>query len=129
MKRIPAGVAMLFLLFWASAGTARAQQHAPVKLYLAPSSMVPQADIVRHLGNKCPNVTLTLDSKKSDYMLDARGWSGRYKFTLYRHGGDAVFSTQTQMMSNSVKDVCKYINSQTNAPSNAPRTEAKPETK
>jgi hypothetical protein len=128
MKRISAGVAMLFLFFWASAGTARAQ-HGPVRIYLAPSSMVYQADIVRHLGNKCPNVTLTLDSKKSDYMLDARGWSGHYKFTLFRHGGDAVFSTQTQMMSNSVKDVCRFINSQSNPPTNAPGSEAKPSTK
>jgi hypothetical protein len=129
MKRIPAGVAMLFLLFCASAGTAKAQQHAPVKIFLSPRSMVPEGEIVRHLQNRCPNITITMDSKKSDYMLDATGWSGRYRFTLFRHGGDAVFSTTTQMLTNSVKDVCKFINSQSNAPTNAPGPEAKPATK
>jgi hypothetical protein len=125
MKRIPAGVAMLFLLFCASAGIAKAQQHGSVRLYMSKRSMVPAGEIVRHLQERCPNVTITMDDKKSDYMLDAMGWSGRYRFTLYRHGGDVVFSTTTQMLTNSVKDVCKYINAQSNAPS----TEAKPETK
>jgi hypothetical protein len=62
-------------------------------------------------------------------MLDAVGWSGRYRFTLYRHGGDVVFSTTTQMLTNSVKDVCKFINSQTTAQNTAPGPEPKPATK
>jgi hypothetical protein len=45
-------------------------------------------------------------------MLEAWGWSGHYKFTVFKHGGDAVFSTSTVMLSNAVKDVCHYVSSQ-----------------
>jgi len=124
MKRALAGVAMLVLMLCAGAGTAKAQR-APVKLYMSKRSMVPVGEIVRHLQNRCPNVSITTDDKKSDYMLDAVGWSGRYRLTLYRRGGDVVFSTTTQMLTNSVKDVCKFIGSQS-AP---PITDYKPATK
>jgi hypothetical protein len=43
-------------------------------------------------------------------MLEATRWPDHYKFTLFRRGGDAVFSTSTHLMSNSVKDVCHYVN-------------------
>jgi hypothetical protein len=129
MKRALAGVAMLFLMFCAGAGTAKAQQRAPVKLYMSKRSIVPAGEIVRHLQNRCPNVTITMDDKKSDYMLDAMGWSGRYRFTLYRRGGDVLFSTTTQMLTNSVKDVCKFIDSQSSARNSAPGPEPKPATK
>jgi hypothetical protein len=128
MKRALAGVAMLVLMLCAGAGTAKAQR-APVKLYMSKRSMVPVGEIVRHLQNRCPNVSITTDDKKSDYMLDAVGWSGRYRLTLYRRGGDVVFSTTTQMLTNSVKDVCKFINSQTTAQNTAPGPEPKPATK
>lgn len=128
MKRIAAAAGMLFMLFWVGAGTAQAQ-HGPVKLYMSKRSVVPAGEIVRHLQNRCPNVTITTDDKKSDYMLDAMGWSGRYTFTLYRRGGDVIFSTTTQMLTNSVKDVCKFINSQTAAQNTAPGPEPKPATR
>lgn len=128
MKRIAAAAGMLFMLFWASAGTAQAQR-GPVKLYMSKRSMVPAGEIVRHLQNRCPNVSITMDDKKSDYMLDAVGWSGRYRFTLYRRGGDVVFSTTTQMLTNSVKDVCRFINSQSTAQNTGPGPEPKPATK
>jgi hypothetical protein len=84
----------------------------PVKVVMSPASTVPAGDIMKYFHEKCPNVTITLDSTKSDYMLQARGWSGNYRFTLYRHGGDLVFGTTTIMLSNAVKDVCKFINTQ-----------------
>jgi len=45
-------------------------------------------------------------------MLEADGWSGHYKFTLFKHGGDAVFGTSTLLLSNAVKDVCHFVNAQ-----------------
>jgi hypothetical protein len=45
-------------------------------------------------------------------MLEAWGWSGNYKFTVFAHGGDAVYATSTVRLGNAVKDVCKYINAQ-----------------
>ena len=111
MKRIAFSVAALALML--SAGSALAgpkQSKAALKLYLSPASTVPSADVVKNLMYKCPNVTVTLNSKGSDYMLEARGWPNHYRFTLFRKGGDAAFATSTILLSNAVKDVCKYVN-------------------
>ncbi|MGH9735365.1 MAG: hypothetical protein ACRD8A_12340 [Candidatus Acidiferrales bacterium] len=82
-----------------------------LKIFLSPASNVPKADVMKNLSDKCPNVTITLDSKKSDYMVEAR-WIpyGRYDFTVFKHGGDAVYGTQTTLLHNAVKDVCHYMN-------------------
>jgi hypothetical protein len=108
MKRILLGVLALLGLLLAVAGAPNAQPK-PIKLTLSPASTVPKADILKNLHSKCPNVTITLDSMKSDFMLEAGGWSGYYKFTLFKHGGEAVFSTSTSLLSNAVKDTCKFI--------------------
>ena len=97
------------LLFLVGAGTANADPR-PVRLFLSPASTISSAELMKHIVEKCPNVAMTLDSKKSDFMLEAGGWSGNYKFTVYQHGGVAVYSTTTRMLSNAVKDVCKYVN-------------------
>lgn len=104
------GAAMLSLLLAAGVGYAKQRLGPPVKIVLSPASRVPSADIMKNLQDRCPNVTLTLNSHESDYMLDARGWPQHYRFTLYRKGGAAVFATSTIMLSNAVKDVCKYVN-------------------
>jgi hypothetical protein len=113
MMRKALGMGLL-ALFLGSAGMSAAAPrpvHA-IKVVMSPASTVSTADVMKNLVNKCPNVTVTLNPKLSDYMLDARGWSGYYRFTLYQKGGAAVFSTRTQWLSNSVKDVCKFINTQ-----------------
>src|SRR5580700_4113633 len=107
MNKIALFISMF--LFFASAGTASADPR-PVKLFLSPASTISNADLMKHIVEKCPNVAMTLDSKKSDFMLEAGGFSGSYKFTVYQHGGVAVYSTTTRMLSNAVKDVCKYVN-------------------
>jgi hypothetical protein len=81
----------------------------PLKIFLSPASNIPKADIMKNLSDKCPNVTITLEPKKSDYMVEAR-WVGRYEFTVFKHGGDAVYGTQTALLHNAVKDVCHYMN-------------------
>lgn len=102
---------LLSLGLFAGAAHARHRGYPPLKIVLSPASTVPSAGIVKNLEMKCPNVTLTLNSKESDYMLEARGWPQHYRFTLFRKGGTAVFATSTIMLSNAVKDVCKYVNS------------------
>jgi hypothetical protein len=116
MKRSVIGAAMLALMLTAGAANAKPKpakpktDKTPIKLYLSPASTVPSADIVKNLMYKCPNVTVTLNSKESDYMLEARGWPEHYRFTLFRKGGDAAFATSTVLLSNAVKDVCRYVN-------------------
>lgn len=109
MKRI----LLSLLLSLIVAGVANAGPEAkPVKIVLSPGSTVFRPDLVKHFIDKCPNVSITLEPKESDYMLEAWGWSGNYRFTLFKHGGVAVYATKTMVMSNAVKDVCKYINLQ-----------------
>lgn len=109
MKRILLCLSLLLFV----AGVANAgPELRPVKVVLSPGSTVFRADLVKHFIDKCPNVSITLEPKESDFMLEAWGWSGNYRFTLFKHGGVAVYSTKTVMMSNAVKDVCKYINLQ-----------------
>jgi len=106
------GIGLLAMILGCAGVASAAPEHRPVKIVLSPASNVPTADVMKNLLNKCPNVTITLNPKESNYMLDARGWTGYYRFTLYQKGGSAAFSTRTQWLSNSVKDICKFINTQ-----------------
>jgi hypothetical protein len=108
------GFAMLLLAGMAGvAPAARAQSPGrPLKIVLSRQSTVDPVEIVKHLGQKCPNVTLTTNPKNSDFMLHAGGWSGNYRFLVIAHGGDTIYATETSLLSNAVKDVCKFLNTQ-----------------
>ncbi len=112
MKKLP--ISLLLLVIFLAVATVRAEP-PQVKIVMSPASTIPKADLLKNLGGKCPNVSLVLDSTKSDYMLEAAWWAGEYKFTLFKKGGDAVYSTSTHMLSNAVKDVCHYVNAQNSA--------------
>jgi hypothetical protein len=85
----------------------------PLKIVLSRQSTVDPVEIVKHLSQKCPNVTLTSNPKDSDFMLHAGGWSGNYRFMVIAHGGAMIYATETSLLSNAVKDVCKFLNTQT----------------
>ena len=107
MKKILLGV---FALWLVGAGVAQGQTKT-VQLYIAPHSTVALPDIMKNLVSKCPNTTITIDPLKSDFMLQAWGWSGNYKFTVFQRGGTAVYGTTTVALSNAVKDVCHFLQS------------------
>jgi hypothetical protein len=106
MKKLVFGATLLLLV---GAVGLQADPKPPLKIFLSPASNIPKPDIMKNLTDKCPNVSITSDPKRSDFMIEAR-WVGRYEFTVYRHGGDAVYGTQTSFLHNAVKDVCHYIN-------------------
>lgn len=106
MKKLMLGAVLLLL---AGAAAMKADPK-PLKIYMSPSSNIPKPDVMKNLTDKCPNVSITSDPKQSDFMVEAR-WVGRYEFTVYKHGGDAVYGTQTSLLHNAVKDVCHYMNS------------------
>jgi hypothetical protein len=116
MKKLIPGFAVLFLAVLAGMAPAAKAQSTPVppgrplKIVLSRQSTVDPVEIMKHLSQKCPNVTLTTNPKKSDFMLHAGGWSGNYRFLVIAHGGDTLYATQTTLLSNAVKDVCKYLN-------------------
>jgi hypothetical protein len=107
MKRILLGVFTLWLM---GAGVAQGQTRT-LQLYIAPNSTVALPYIIKNLVSKCPNTTITVAPEKSDFMLQAWGWSGSYKFTVFQRGGTAVYGTTTVTLSNAVKDVCHFLQS------------------
>ena len=120
-KSFIAAFAIVFLSCVVPVGKAEPQGRH-IRLVLSAQSNVDPVEIIKHLSQKCPNVVITRnrDSKASDFLLDAR-WYGDYRFQVVAHGGDTVYVTQTALLSNSVKDVCKFLNAQP-GPANAPQT-------
>jgi hypothetical protein len=101
------------LLFAGMAPVAMAQYAGkPLKLLMDQQSTVDPVGILKHLGQKCPNVTLTTNEDQSDYMLSAWGWSGNYRFMISAKNGEKIFATETVYLSNAVKDVCNFLNRQ-----------------
>lgn len=116
MKNAILAVAMLLMT---GAAVAAPQQGPPpgpqghaLRIVLSRHSTVDPVEIVKHLNQKCPGVTLTTNEKQSDYMLNAWGWSGNYRFMVIGHGGAMLYATDTALLSNAVKDVCKYLTGQ-----------------
>jgi hypothetical protein len=77
---------------------------------MAPRSTADPVEVMKHFSQSCPNITITSNQKSSDYMLYAGGWSGSYRFMVIAKGGDTIYATETALLSNSVKNVCKFLN-------------------
>ena len=99
---------VLLSLLAAAGATAQAPDH-PLKLVLAPRSTADPVEIMKHLSESCPGVTITTSERNSDYMLYAGGWSGNYRFMVIQKGGDIIYTTETALLSNSIKNVCKFL--------------------
>ena len=66
---------------------------------LGSNSNVSAAEIGRSLDKHCPEVVLTIEQSKAQYLLQARNTEAGaarkpYKFTLFGDDGDRVFSTE-----------------------------------
>jgi hypothetical protein len=110
MKKVIISFAILvFAAATASAGPDTVGK--PLKLVMNRQSNVPEVDIMKNLSEKCPNVTMTTNLERSDYMLRAI-WTpdDRYRFEVIAKGGDSLYATKTILLSNAVKDVCHFLN-------------------
>jgi hypothetical protein len=110
MKKIIISFAILvFAVATASAGPDAVGK--PLKLVINRQSNVPEVDIMKNRSEKCPNVTITTNPQRSDYMLKAF-WTpdDRYRFEVIAKGGDSLYATKTVLLSNAVKDVCHFLN-------------------
>jgi hypothetical protein len=98
------------IAFLALAPTCRSQDDK-TRIVLTAESSVSTAEVGKSLDKHCPDVVLTIEQSKADFMLEAANTSGRkpYKFTLFDHSSDRVFSTETTLLDNAVKDVCAYV--------------------
>jgi hypothetical protein len=111
--KTPFAVVLVLFIF---AGTCHAQDKR-IRISITAKSNVSEAEIGKALNSHCPDVSITVDPEKADYLLEAIDTGAGparkpYKFSLFNHGGDYVFSTQTARADNSVKDVCKFIEKQ-----------------
>jgi enolase len=110
MKNFIAALAFILIAGTTGAGQATVPSGKPLKLALAKQSSVAMVDVMKNITEKCPNVTMTTNLHSSDYMLYAGGYSGAYRFMIIAKGGDTIYATQTQLLSNAVKDVCHFLN-------------------
>lgn len=115
IKKLPKTAILPIAMFAVvSAAVATAQPAArPLRIVLAPRSTADPVEVMKHFSQSCPNVTVTTNQKSSDFMLFAGGWSGNYRFMVIQKGGNVLYTTETALLSNSVKNVCKFLNSRT----------------
>ena len=103
------------LLFLALAVLSVAQaQGQKLRISLTASSNVAAAPIGKSLDKHCPEVVVSVDRLRANYLLeaiDAGAGKARkpYKFTLFSPDGDRAFSTETAGLDSAVKDVCGFI--------------------
>jgi hypothetical protein len=73
------------------------------------------AEIIKTLNQRCPEITVTNNLEKADFVLtlDHEGGKGllahRNKIAVFNHDGDDIFSNSTRELGNSVKDACKAM--------------------
>jgi len=119
MKKFILTLAVLTLAGLAGVVPASQAQSAPpgppLKIVLSRQSNVDPVEIMKHFSQKCPNVTLTTNPKRSNFMINAV-WAGNYRFMVIQKGGDTIFATQTTLLSNAVKDVCHFLNTRAPVP-------------
>jgi hypothetical protein len=70
------------------------------------------AEIIKTLNQRCPELTVTNNLSKADFVLtlDHEGGKGllahRNKVAVFNRDGDDIFSDSTRELGNSVKDAC-----------------------
>lgn len=73
------------------------------------------AEVIKTFGEKCPDVTVTMNAEKADYVIllerDAKDSPllKDNKYALFNKDGDAIKSGSTRSLGNAVKDACAAL--------------------
>jgi hypothetical protein len=73
------------------------------------------AEIIKTFRERCPNLTVTLDKDKADYIVLLEHEGGKdlirrdNKVVIFDKEGDAIYSGSTRSLGNAVKDSCHAI--------------------
>lgn len=73
------------------------------------------AEIIKTFGERCPEVTITNEREKADFviLLDHEGGKGIIrrdnKVAVFDHHGISLYSGSTRSLGNAVKDACNAI--------------------
>src|ERR1700727_1530048 len=110
MKKALLGTALV--LPWA------AETQKPIRVAVSSTSTIELSELRRAFHRKCPNVILNRDPLQADYALEAIGRTtnpinagevSRYRFTLFNHEGNTIYSTSPYKLSNAVNNVCRAL--------------------
>lgn len=112
-------VAMFILI----CGAVTIAQQNTKRVFLSPKSNVTTAQVAEGFAKYCPNVVVTQNEEKADYVLEAgettymdEGTSyPRWHLTLFNRDGDVLVTTHPEMhfshkFKHHFETVCKYIN-------------------
>ena len=73
------------------------------------------AEIIKTLNQRCPEITVTNNLGKADFVLtlDHEGGKGllahRNKIAVFNKQGDDIFSNSTRELGNAIKDACQAM--------------------
>lgn len=102
-----------------SSGTPEAPGSSVVIEHSGPQA----AEIIRTLGEQCPDLIVTSQREKSDFVLLVEGKQSFLhrinEVVVFNHAGDAVYSHSSNNLANSVKDACTAIKQDVHVASNA----------
>ena len=93
-----------------AASTFAQPERGTIRVVLSPRSTADRFEVTKHFGESCRTVLITSNEHDSDFMVVAGGWSGDDRFMVIRKGGAVLYVTETMLLSNSVKNVCKFLN-------------------
>jgi hypothetical protein len=73
------------------------------------------AEIMKTFAQRCPQVTVTINRDKADYIVILEHEGGKdlilrdNKFAIFNKDGDMIQSGSTRSLGNAVKDACSMI--------------------
>jgi hypothetical protein len=112
----------LVVLCLLTAAVLFAQQNTK-RIYLSPKSNITTSEVAEGFTKYCPNIVLTQNEAKADYLLEAAETMGaddgrtyrHWHFTLMNAEGDVLMTTHPElhfgkMFKHHFEQVCKFIN-------------------
>lgn len=75
------------------------------------------AEIMKTFGERCPEVTVTINRERADYIVILQHEGGKEvfrkdnKFALFDKEGDMIEAASTRKLGNAVKNACSRITS------------------
>jgi hypothetical protein len=120
MKNI---VAVLVIVAASLPSLALGQTSATKRVILSPKSNLDTASVSEGFAKYCPNVVVTENESKADYVLEASNGTtysdgdsySHWHFTLFNKDGDVLMTTHPEVhfrhrFKHHFESVCKYIN-------------------
>ena len=104
-------------------GTALLAQQNTKRIYLSSKSNITTSEVAEGFGKYCPNIVLTQNEAKADYVLEAAETVSahegttheRWHFTLMNANGDILMTTHPEfhfgkVVKHHFEAVCKFVN-------------------